>query len=96
MSVNKGDKIESGSSKIIKSENNPNKEKWILILCPLENKYHVQEMEFVLYQLEDNNTFIYIIHKFKEMLPHQTMKELQLKKKCLFDLLKNELEKNEN
>jgi hypothetical protein len=49
-------------------------------------------MEFVLYKLEDNNTFIYINHKFKEMLPYDTMKELEVKKKFLFDLIKNEFE----
>jgi hypothetical protein len=49
-------------------------------------------MEFVLYNLEDNNTFIYINHKFNEMLPHEIMKELEVKKKYLFDLIKKELE----
>ena len=93
MSVIKGEKIEKGCAKIIKIEKNPNKEKWILVLSPLEGKYQVQEMEFVLYKLEDNNTFIYIIHKFKEMLPHDIIKELEVKKKFLFDLIKNEFEK---
>ena len=92
MSVIKGEKIEKGCAKIIKIEKNPNKEKWILVLSPLEGKYQVQEMEFVLYKLEDNNTFIYIIHKFKEMLPHDIIKELEVKKKFLFDLIKNEFE----
>ena len=92
MSVIKGEKIEKVYAKIIKIENNPNKEKWILVLSPLEGKYQVQEMEFVLYNLEDNNTFIYIIHKFKEMLPHDIIKELEVKKKFLFDLIKNEFE----
>ena len=92
MSVIKGEKIEKGCAKIIKIEKNPNKEKWILVLSPLEGKYQVQEMEFVLYNLEDNNTFIYINHKFNEMLPHEIMKELEVKKKYLFDLIKKELE----
>ena len=92
MCIEKGEKIEKGCAKIIKIEKNPNKEKWILVLSPLEGKYQVQEMEFVLYNLEDNNTFIYINHKFNEMLPHEIMKELEVKKKYLFDLIKKELE----
>ena len=93
MNIIKGEKTEKGCCKIIKIEKNPNKEKWVLVLSPLEGKYQVQEMEFVLYKLEDNNTFIYINHKFKEMLPYDTMKELEVKKKFLFGLIKNDLEK---
>ena len=93
MNIIKGEKTEKGCAKIIKIEKNPNKEKWVLVLSPLEGKYQVQEMEFVLYKLEDNNTFIYINHKFKEMLPYDTMKELEVKKKFLFGLIKNDLEK---
>ena len=89
------EKSEEGSFKIVKIEKNINKEKWILVFCPLELKYYVQEMEFVLYKLEDNNTFIYINHKFKELLPHETMKELQFKKRFLFDMIKKELEGKE-
>ena len=89
------EKGEEGSFKIVKIEKNINKEKWILVFCPLELKYYVQEMEFVLYKLEDNNTFIYINHKFKELLPHETMKELQFKKRFLFDMIKKELEGKE-
>ncbi len=87
----KKEKIEEGSFKIVKIERNINKEKWTLVFRPLEVKFHVQEMEFVLYKLEDNNTFIYINHTFKELLPQETMKELQIKKKYLFNLIKKEL-----
>ena len=84
----KKEKIEEGSFKIVKIERNINKEKWTLVFRPLEVKFHVQEMEFVLYKLEDNNTFIYINHTFKELLPQETMKDLQIKKKYLFNLIK--------
>ena len=87
----KKEKIDEVSFKIVKIEKNINKEKWILVFCPLELKYYVQEMEFVLYKLEDNNTFIYINHTFKELLPQETMKDLQIKKKYLFNLIKKEL-----
>jgi hypothetical protein len=87
----KKEKIDEGSFKIVKIERNINKEKWTLVFRPLELKFHVQEMEFVLYKLEDNNTFIYINHTFKELLPQETMKDLQIKKKYLFNLIKKEL-----
>ena len=87
----KKEKIEEISFKIVKIERNINKEKWTLVFRPLELKFHVQEMEFVLYKLEDNNTFIYINHTFKELLPQETMKDLQIKKKYLFNLIKKEL-----
>ena len=85
------EKIDKVSFKIVKIERNINKEKWTLVFRPLELKFHVQEMEFVLYKLEDNNTFIYINHTFKELLPQETMKDLQIKKKYLFNLIKKEL-----
>ena len=87
----KKEKIDEVSFKIVKIERNINKEKWTLVFRPLELKFHVQEMEFVLYKLEDNNTFIYINHTFKELLPQETMKDLQIKKKYLFNLIKKEL-----
>ena len=48
---------------------------------------------FLIYFFLTSSSFIYIIHKFKEMLPHDIIKELEVKKKFLFDLIKNEFEK---
>jgi hypothetical protein len=73
-------------------EKNPKKKKWKLGFTPQNGKFIKQELYWVFIKLSENETFLYILHKFNEQISSETMKELKKKKKIMFKIIQKDIE----
>ena len=73
-------------------DKNPKKKKWKLGITPQNGPFIKQELYWVFIQLSENETFLYILHKFNEQISSETMKELKRKKKIMFKIIQKDIE----
>ena len=73
-------------------EKNPKKKKWKLGFTPQNGKFIKQELYWVFIKLSENETFLYILHKYNEQISSETMKELKKKKKIMFKIIQKDIE----
>ena len=73
-------------------DKNPKKKKWRLGFTPQNGPFIKQELYWVFIKLSENETFLYILHKFNEQISSETMKELKKKKKIMFKIIQKDIE----
>ena len=84
---------------IIKIQKNPKKKKWCMKFSCNSQLFKTQDIHIYLISLEDNLTFLSIIHHFKENIQFEQIQEIEEKKKHLImkikDFFENENKNNE-
>ena len=71
----------------------PNKKKSELHIIPLDNELSSQEIIFIIIKLNEEQTFISIVHKFHENISFEQIKDIERKKQYLIKLFKELIEK---
>jgi hypothetical protein len=73
-------------------EKNPKKKKWKLGMTPQSLPFMKQELFWVFIQLSENETFLYILHKFNEPISKELLNELSKKKQIMFKIIQKDIE----
>jgi hypothetical protein len=73
-------------------EKNPKKKKWKLGFTPQSFPFMKQEHFWVFIQLSENETFLYVLHKFNEQISKELMNELSKKKQIMFKIIQKDIE----
>ena len=78
--------------KIIKKKKYNKDKKWLQVLI-FEGKSYIKcEISFFFIKIDDNKTFVSLLHKFKDYVKFQDINEIELKKRAFLNTIKNNIE----